>query len=51
MKCEGFTRPECEPCPFEDAQPTDYLVMGMKETRNLCELCRSRLIPIEDTPW
>jgi len=50
-RCEGFTRPTCEPCPLED----EILVvrvdcLGKVETKVLCRLCRSRLLR-PAVPW
>ena len=43
--CEGFTRPECQPCPeTEDLELVQYDSCGELFKRRLCLVCRERLL-------
>jgi hypothetical protein len=44
-KCEGFTRPQCEPCPNEDTRVVRVATVEEDEDKRLCAVCIARLLP------
>ena len=45
MKCEGFTRPECLPCPNEVERRVYVRTVEDIEEKRLCTMCLARLLP------
>lgn len=52
QKCEGFTRPDCLPCPSrDDVMTVAYDCMGKMEHKYFCGACRGRLLTGEPRAW
>ena len=45
IACEGFTRPQCEPCLNEDVRVVRVATVDGDEDKRLCEVCIARLLP------
>lgn len=53
IECEGFTRPECQPCPNEaEEEPVLVDTVEGEQEKHLCSICKARLLPpVEQGGW
>jgi hypothetical protein len=43
--CEGFTRPQCQPCLNEDVRVVRVATVKGDQDKRLCAVCIARLLP------
>jgi hypothetical protein len=51
VPCNGYTRPECEPCPNTADTEVRVDVLGTIERKRLCAECARKILPARSRAW